>query len=120
MRDLENNIIVFLLPKDINCFRFLGLWRAAVLRRLLSSLFSGSQNFCIRSCIVSLFLVGNLFEAVEFLTVELVKFGVDILQRLVTVCNVYRGRLQTFDSVFCSRNDNVLAFWDVSILFYRS
>lgn len=117
---LEDDIGVFLLSQNIGCLGLFRRWSrsswSVVLRFFLRCLLSGCKNLGICLGDVSLLLARDLLEAVKLLTVELVKFGVDVCV-FISMCDVDGNRrvVDTFDGIFSSRDDNVLAEGNVRI-----
>ena len=84
-RRLENHVRIFLLSEDVGRFRrlfFLLLSSGALLQPGCFFL-PRSQDLCVCSGVVALLLTGNLLQAVELFSVELVQLRVDVWVVLV-------------------------------------
>lgn len=69
---LKDHILIFLVPEHIR----------NITRILLSRLLSGSQDLRVLRGSVSLLLIRDLLKSVEFFSVELIEFGVDVYGEL--------------------------------------
>lgn len=73
VKGLENHIIVLMLSKHVD--RLGTVLLASFFLLLLFALF---QDLGIGCSLISLFLVGNLLQSVELLSVKLIELGVDV------------------------------------------
>lgn len=76
---LEYNVLIFMLPEDVcSMCDHLSTWTG----RFACLLFPFAQNISILGSVISLLLVGNLLESIEFFSIEFIELRIDVLGRI--------------------------------------
>ncbi|BDD56617.1 hypothetical protein MAP00_002050 [Monascus purpureus] len=105
---LEYDILILMFSEDVRYCWQLSLSGGGLLH--VRFLLSEGEDLGIRSFAVSLFLVRDLFESIELLSVELVKLRIDVFKMLVGIYETPIsgwGSEPTFDGILRPRNDNM-------------